>query len=93
MKMGVLRRYDIPIGQDTENSAYRTACGPTYKKYHECLEFNKFDRDICEQFEKEVISCEHAKQMYPKPQDVISRLTRGLENAKIRRDAYNKKLK
>lgn len=31
--------------------------------------------------------------MYPKPQDVIARLTRGLENSKIRRDAYNKKLK
>lgn len=30
--------------------------------------------------------------MYPKKQDVIARLTKGLENSKIRRDAYNRKL-
>jgi hypothetical protein len=50
MKTGVMRRRDIPIGMFTELHQYKTACRSPYLRYHECLEFNKFDRAICRQF-------------------------------------------
>lgn len=57
IRQGVMHRIDIPAGTINENIKYSTACKDAYISYNQCLESNKFDRQICHPSEAQVIQC------------------------------------